>query len=278
MEEKEIEKNEEIVVEKKSNTGLKVIIVILVLALLGATGYICYDKGIIKLPVKEKEVEKKEESDTKLDKELSQGEIDDIKDFAKEISNNFALYYPLEDLSKIDNQKLLLWSLNRIGFNDSIKASEIEKEVESYFGNSIKIKHEDIECPTSDEEPLYLYEDGEYVPNEKHMGHGGFSNPGAALFYVSGEKDGNLITANFKILYSNTCGDTCFLSSYYKSYEDSVKGINPVLEGDEDSEDGPGVNLTEDLYKTVEVRIPITTFKVEKTDNGYVLKSVIIHD
>ena len=146
------------------------------------------------------------------------------------------------------------------------------------FEKYIKIKHEDIECPTSDEEPLYLYEDGGYTSNPNHFGHGMTQKPQAALFYVSGEKDGNLITANYKILYSNTCGDTCFLDSYYKSYDDSIKGINAVLEGDEDSEDGPGVNLTEDLYKTVEVRVPVTTFKIEKNDNGYTLKSVEIHE
>ena len=262
--------------KKKSNTGLKVIIVILVLALLGVAGYICYDKGIIKLSKKEA----KEDiiDNNKHDKELSQGEIDDLTDFAKEISNNFAIYYPLEDFNEIDNQELLFWAMRRIGFNDLITEKEIEEQVAKYFGDKIKVKHEDIECPTDDEEPIYLHEDGGYVPNPNHFGHGMTQKPQAALFYVSGEKENNLITANFKILYSNTCGDTCFLSSYYKSYEDSVKGINALLEGDENSEEGPGVNLTEDLYKSVEVRIPVTTFKVEKTDMGYILKSVKVSE
>ena len=111
--------------KKKGNAGLKVIIVILLLALLGAVGYICYDKGIIKLPQKEKK-EVVEKID-KHDKELSQGEIDDISDFVKEVSNNFASYYPLSDFSKIDNQDLLLFGLKRIGFNDLIKETEMEK-------------------------------------------------------------------------------------------------------------------------------------------------------
>ena len=262
--------------KKKNSTGLKVIIIVLVLALLGAVGYICYDKGLIKLPKKEAKTEVVD--DTKHDKELSQGEIDDLTDFAKELSNNFAEYYPLDDFSKIDNQKLLFWALRRIGFNDLITEKEIEDQVTNYFGKSLKVKHEDIECPTSDEEPLYLHEDGGYVPNPNHFGHGMGQDPQAALFYVSGEKDGNLIMVNYKVLYSNTCGDVCFLSSYYKSYEDSIKKINAILEGDPDSEEGPGVNLTEDLYKTVEVRVPVTTFKVEKTDKGYTLKSVVINE
>ena len=102
--------------------------------------------------------------------------------------------------------------------------------------------------------------------------------PSSALFYVSSEKDGKDITVNYKILYSNSCSDTCILDSYYKSYEDSIKGINAVLEGDPDSEDGPGVNLTDELFKTVEVRVPVTTFKVVKTDKGYTLKSVTINE
>ena len=262
--------------KKKGNTGLKVIIVILVLALIGCVGYICYDKGIIKLPKKEQKEEVKKE-DTKHDKELSQGEIDDITDFAKELSNNFAAYYPLTDLSKIDNQELLFFALKRIGYNELIKKDEIEAEINKYFGN-INIKHQDIECPTSDEEPLYLYEEGAYVPNPNHFGHGMSQKPQAALFFVSGEKNKDEVTANFKILYSNTCGDTCFLNSYYRSYFDAVKGINPVLEGDPDSEEGPGVNLTEELYKSVEVQIPVTTFKLTKTDTGYTLKSVEINE
>ena len=261
--------------KKKGNAGLKVIIVILLLALLGAVGYICYDKGIIKLPQKEKK-EVVEKID-KHDKELSQGEIDDISDFVKEVSNNFASYYPLSDFSKIDNQDLLLFGLKRIGFNDLIKETEMEKEIKSYFGN-IEIKHEDIECPTDDEEPLYLYEEKAYVPNPNHFGHGSSLGPQVAVFYVSGEKDKKDITVNYKILYSNSCGDTCFLDSYYRNYEDAVLGNNPVLKGDPDSEEGPGVNLTEEVYKSVEVQIPVTTFKLTKTENGYILKSVDIHE
>jgi len=261
--------------KKKGNKGLKVIIVILILALLGCIGYICYDKGIIKLPKKEtkEEVKKKDKNDNKL----SQNELDDIMDFAKELSNNFAAYYPMEekDFSKIDNQDLLYWTLKRIGFKESITEKEIEAEVGKYFGN-IEVKHEDIECPTDDEEPLYLHEDGRYVPNPNHFGHGSSSNPSAALFYLSSEKKNNEITVNYKILYSNTCNDTCILNAYYRKYEDAVKGFNPVLEGDPDSPDGPGVNLTDDIFKTVEVQVPVTTFKIEKTNKGYLLKSVSI--
>ena len=263
--------------KKKGKTRLKVIIVILLLALLGAIGYICYDKGIIKLPKKETK-EEINTDDTKYDKKLSQGELDDLQDFAKELSNNFAAYYPLDDFSKIDNQELLFWALKRVGYNEEITTKEIENEIESYFGKSLKVTHENIECPTSDETPLYLYEDGKYVSNPEHGGHGMTQKPSTALFYVSSEKDGKDITVNYKILYSNSCSDTCILDSYYKSYEDSIKGINAILEGDPDSEDGPGVNLTDELFKTVEVRVPVTTFKVVKTDKGYTLKSVTINE
>ena len=276
MEEKELKK--ELKEEKKSNAGLKVVIIILVLALLGTVGYITYDKGLIKIPKKQQSTEEIKTDDTKHDKELSQGEIDDLNDMAKEISSNFAQYYPLTDFSKLDNQELLNWALERIGFKEIITEKEMEDEIKGYFGNQVKIKHEDIECPTSDDQPLYLYEDGGYVPNPNHFGHGVTTPPQAAVFYVSGEKEGKTITANYKILYSNTCSDTCFLSSYYKSYEDAVKGINALLEGDPDSPEGPGVNLTEELFKTVEVRVPVTTFKVEKTDKGYILRSVEVHE
>lgn len=276
-EEKEIK--EELKEKKKSNAGLKVIIVILVLALLGAVGYICYDKGIIKIPKKEQKEEVIVEDDTKRDKELSQGEIDDLNDFVKELSSNFAEYYPLTDFSKIDNQDLLQWAFKRIGFKELITEKEMEDEIKSYFGNQVTIKHEDIECTAETHDvPIYLYEKGGYVPNPEHFGHGGHTPPQAAVFYVSGEKEGKSITVNYKILYSNACSDVCFLSAYYKSYEDSINRINALLEGDPNNTEDPGVNLTEDLFKTVEVRVPVTTFKVEKTDKGYTIHSVEINE
>ena len=83
---------------------------------------------------------------------------------------------------------------------------------------------------------------------------------------------------NFKILYSNSCSDTCILSAYYRNYEDAIKGHNPVLEGDPDSEDGPGVNLTDEEYNKVEVMLPVTSFTFTKTDTGYILKKVKINE
>ena len=268
MEDKELLVNEN--QKKKSRKGLIIFIILLILIILGLVGYICYDKFFTK------ELEVKEEKEKKTSNELSSSEIDEINEMVQELSNSFAKYYPIKKMDEINNQDLLLFALQKIGFVEEIKKSEIEEVIKKYFGD-VKIKHEDIDCPTEHDEKLYLYEDGKYIPNPEHGGHGGGGNAYAAPFYVSSAKEGDVVNVNYKILYSNMCGDTCILNAYYRTYEDSKNSENPVLEGD-DSSDDPGVNLTEKLYKSVEVKIPVTTFTFEKTDDGYTLKSVKIHE
>lgn len=270
-----MEEKETIPEKKKSNKGLIIIIIILVVALLGALAYIGYDKGIIFQ--KKDSNTTKEESSKKDNNKLSQEDLDRINDITKEISNDFAMYYPINDLSKIDNQDLLLFALKKIGWNEEITTKQIENQIKDYFGTSVKVKHEDIECPSNEhDEPLYLYEDGVYKPNEDHGGHGGPGSIYTELFNISSEKNNNTITVSYKMLYSNSCSDTCIIDKYYKSYEDSINDENAVLTGNEDSEDNPGINLTEDLYKTVEKELPVTTFIFEKDSNGFNLKEVKI--
>ena len=183
--------NEEIAV-KKSHKGLIVLVILLILVILGLVGYICYDKGLI--------FQKQEDVSSDVEKEdtkkVSSSELEEIRGIVQELSNNFAKYYPLSDLSKIDNQELLLFAIRKIGLNEEIKKDEIESEIEKYFGDSIKVKHEDIDCPSksdSHDEELYFYEDGVYKMNENHGGHGGPGFISAAPFYVSSEKDGKML-------------------------------------------------------------------------------------
>ena len=273
MEDKELLENEN--VKKKSHKGLIIFIILLILIILGLVGYICYDKGLIFKKVEEKEIKEEAKKETKNEPTFS--ELEDTKAIVQELSNNFAKYYPIKNVSEINNQDLLVYAVKKIGWNEVIEKKEIENEITKILGTDTKINHEDIECSSAHDEKLYLYEDGKYRFNEKHGGHGGKTVYSSA-FYVSGEKDKNIITVNYKILYSNVCSDTCVLTSYYRTYKDSLNDENPVLEGDPNSEDGPGVNLTEKLYKSVEVKIPVTTFTFEKTDDGYILKSVKIHE
>ena len=266
--------NEEIIV-KKSHKGLIILVILLVLVILGLVGYICYDKGLIFQKQEDVVKEEKKEEDNKV----SSSELEEIRGIVQELSNNFAKYYPLSDLSKIDNQELLLFAIRKADTGDEIGKKDVEDVISKYFGNSVKVVHEDIKCPSSfHDQKLYLYEDGEYELNNYHGGHGGPGFVSASPFYVSSEKDGNIINVNYKILYSNVCNDTCILNAYYRTYEDSINSNNPVLEGDNSSDD-PGVNLTEDLYKSVEEKIPVTSFKFEKTKNNtYNLKSVSINE
>ena len=258
---------------KKRRITLIIIVILLLGSFLTTILYIKYgterimSKGTPK--VEEKEKVPKEEI---KDPEETPKEEMTLDDRIKEISNNFSKYFPITDISKIHNQDLLIYGLSKVGWEEYITEIEIENAVKKIFGNKIKGKHENIECPTSDPEPLYLYRNGVYTPNPKHGEHGGSGRPDVYPFEVNVTEKDNVITANYKLLYSNYCSDTCIINSYFKSYQDSINNTNPVLS----SNDNQGLLLTDELYKSVESKLPTTTFIFEKGNDTYNLVSVTI--
>ena len=262
---------------KKKNTGLIITLIILILIILGLVGYICYDKGLIFQKVETKEEKKDNKKQEKTDKEeISVAEESTIEEKVKELSENFADYYPLTDKQTIKNQDLLAYSLHKIGYKDSFTKEEVEESIKSLFGNDMKVKHEDIDCPTSDPTSIYLYEDGIYTPNPDHGGHGG-SAVYTNIHEVSLTKKDNKITAQYKILYA-TCGDVCILASYYKSYKDIIDGEYPILEWDMDEVEEIDDEVVEEGYQRVKDKIPTTTFEFTvESDGTYTLNSIKIN-
>ncbi len=98
--------------KKNKSTGKTVAIIILVVLLLGAVGYICYDKGII---FQNTEKESKQ-SNTKIDKKSKEDTKDknEIKelDLSKPINNNGVSYSNPSPLSNLNDELGLSMDVN----------------------------------------------------------------------------------------------------------------------------------------------------------------------
>ena len=264
--------------EKKDNKGFVIAIIVLILVVFGLIFYILYDKGIILKSDGNEEIVEKDAKTKENVKALSNEEKELFIEKIEGI-NTFAEYYPLDDVNKIDNQDLLYKLAFKIGFGKSFSEKSMTEMIKNYFGDAYNIKNEDIICSV-DNEPFYIYNSDtnmyRYDVNSTH-GHGTSGSVRKIVVkYVDGKKENDKkITINTKLLYATYCGDTCGPNfAYYKSYEDSVKNQNPILgEIDSDTE----IELTDDLYKTIEDKLPVTTFTfTKKNSNTYNLESVTI--
>lgn len=270
--------------KKTLGKGIITLISTLSVAVVGLSGYIVYDKFFsknTKAPVKEKaKTENKKTSTRKLNESEISELMTKIKTYNKYISSN----YPIKNISDFSKDKLFDFSI-KIMINednstdgDNISADKLDEIITKYFGNSIKLEHKDILC-SNDNEILYNYnkENKTYSINYNHPGHGGgaIGRDGYEHYIegsISNETD---IVISTKNLYSGYCSDICGpIDSYYKNFEDSVSGENPVIKKDNVNDD---YLVTENDYDSIKDSIPITTYKFIKDKNGnYYLVSVSI--
>ena len=91
---------------KKSNKGLIVLVVILSIALLGAIGYICYDKFMVK-------VEGPKQEEPKQEEKLSEEEVAKLHDSLINHNNSYGFYFSEKtSIDEIDS-KLFEETLNK---------------------------------------------------------------------------------------------------------------------------------------------------------------------
>ena len=264
--------------EKKKNNskGLIIALGLLIIVILGLITYICYDKGMFSISndtsnkgINEKLSTEKEE----ISKVLSYDEGNMLIEKIKVINDNFNSLYPIEKVSNISNQDLLTFAAKKLGFGEKFTEENANNIISTYFGNSVKLAHENIICEV-DKLPFYTYDSNSksYMYDSSSHAHGMPLGVSTETFYVDGKYiSDKKIVINAKVLYSNYCGDTCMYYGYYTSYKDSINKQNPVIGGDENTP----VDFNDALYKSVENKIPITTYTFIKNDsNVYSLESV----
>lgn len=259
----------------KKDKKLIIIIVILCILLAGCVGYICFDKFILKdNEVVDHEKENDDIEEKEEDRELTVDELNALTAKVEVYNSAFSSYYPIDDISEIDNESFLTFALNRVrttGDQQEFDANKMDDVINTYFGSDVKINHKDYLCSVEGS-ILYKYDETnkKYTFNTEGVhGHGGSISgylPEINTKVLDGKYEDGFYYVNAKVLYSNSCGDTCGpVYAYYSSYSGGEAVATNVSE-----------YITEADKEVYREKLPITTYKFKKYDNNLILVSVEI--
>ena len=285
-------KNEEKVEEKNverqegnNNKSLFIVIIILSIVVVGLITFICYDKIINKDNNKVDETQEESNNSKNENKEdekneskpvaLEKSELDTLTNVIESMKSHAFLqnYIPLNNINEIQNKDLLMYVLNVFKEKKSFTKDEVEQLIKQTFGDEIKVTHQNIPCSLGKNYFIYNSTTGTYTYNNKHIGHGGGDRISIYKKYMDSYKIDNTYTIKYKMIYGEVCSDMCFVGSYFASINDAKTMTNPVLE----LNDVVGYDITEELFKTIEDKVPVTTFTYEKNSNGtFNLKSIVV--
>ncbi len=227
--------------KKKKSTGLKVLVIILSLIVVGLITFICLDKLVFSKSNKEDKKEEVQEKEIE-DKEITVVEISEMKHLSEVIFKDVD-ELEFEDLK---NQEKLNMAIELVGKPiDEVKGQELIDAVHKYFGEDATLELEDIDCfedHGGDGDELYLYSESKdrFVYNDKHPGHGGGGFTGLMTFFDSVKYNDDEYHFIIGMYYSNTaCDDICpphFKTNgkIYKTYEDFKAGGNYILDAAKD--------------------------------------------
>lgn len=220
--------------EKKSNKGLIVIIVILSLLLVGVSGYLVYDKMFSNEEVKEenKIEEKVEKNDNVV---ITQDEIDKmmkIIDFNPDEVTN------VDEFNALDNQTKLNMAITLIDIvGDSFKGSDVLTALKGVYGEKVELTLEDMICGGCDQKYWLYNKDADmYNFDETHPGHGGTGGDyvKSVNYFDSIQVVGNqykvIVKKVFKSGYECDLGPCDGNFKVYKSLDDAKNGKNLLLD------------------------------------------------
>lgn len=245
--------------EKKSNAGLVVGLIISILCVLGLLGYIVYDK------IQEKETRNAPIIDVEEKTDLKEADVEDLLKRIDEM--NTALYkeYPISDVNKLSTRAVLSIGFNNIYGANYIPSSYIENHIKYIIGDNVNIKHEDYLC-TLDNVAFWKYEDGNYIFNQEHPGHGGGNGYIITTFFKDASMDDDTITINTNILYEPASDVWGGPTTSYKASPDGEYVLNDIQRDSLKSE-----------YEKIKDTLPITTFTFKRSKmGGYNLETVKI--
>lgn len=219
--------------EKKSNKGLIIAIVILVLLLVGVSGYLVYDKVLSSDELKEGQAEEKVEE--RVDIVVTQAEIDAMMEVVEfnpdEVTN-------VDGFNALDNQTKLWMGLSLIDNVDkSFKGNDLIEALKNVYGDKVELTLEDMICGGCDQKYwLYNKDTGMYTFDEKHPGHGGTGGDyvKSVNYFDSVQTDGNQYKVAVKKVFK--AGTECDLGpcdgnfKVYKSLDDAKNSKNLVLD------------------------------------------------
>jgi len=262
--------------EKKPHAWLITALVVCLMAVCGAFGWLA---GVSFYAFHEK-TSKPETKPKDKKEEVEKLTEADVKNYLVNL-DGFVAYFgakmPL-DTASISNQDLLSYASRNIEKEESkFTKAQVDSVIQDLFGKDHKYTLEDINCFVEGHGALYKYdsttETFDYAPN--HPGHGGGGFVRANINFVDAEKTNDTLTIKTKILYEESCGDVCGPSV---KYYDNASNKDPIYTGNETEcyQKGNCPKMTE-VYPQVEDKLPITSFIFKKqSDGNYGLEKVVI--
>lgn len=302
--------------EKKSNKGLIVTIVILAVLLVGVSGYLVYDKVFTEKEIKEdsNETEDKQESDNKEQEELEnndkkddtleeKGEAVSEKEKAKLLNvindiNNYNLgKYDNLNPSDISNQEKLAfvsWIVREKqlkGENGNIvglKGSEVNDIYKKYFGSNESVINEDVF--DYNKEIIFGYDKNKdtYVSkNNSDYTVVPVERTSSYSFILDATKKADVYTVKVHSVYESICLDVCADVLLAGSYEEAVNDL--FFTGDIfiATDKNGNVRLATErgymeqeeidaIHKGYNDRLPVYTYTFVLENGNYVLKNKTI--
>lgn len=255
MEEKQV------IYKIKKSPGKTVAIIILSLLLVISISYILYNEYI-------KLISSNEESKVTVREEMYYSEVSDILEQIDLYNEVFKSAYPINNVNDLDNQlklKFGVYALKKTeNINNYYKIEDMKEIYKNYFIDSFKVIYENIECPNKDKDLYELNSDTKtFIEVDGH--EHGIASMDTDTYFVSGKISGNKYIIDTNILYSNYCNGTCNPEGgYYMSYDDAVKGNDPVT-------------YKRSEYIEISDELPVTTFTFIKYKSHYKLESVKIN-
>lgn len=247
-----------IIEKKKSKAPVVILIVVLFLIAVAGSSFGGYYFGSNKsnnngIP----NVEKKELKES------------DVKEFLKRIDGmNSAICknYPITDVKSLPTQDLLSIGLGEVYGTYSISSDYIENHIKYIIGDNITIKNEDYLCKL-DKIAFYKYENGYYVFNQEHPGHGGGGGYLVTTFFKDARIEDDTVTINTNLIYEPSFDISGPTTSYYDGTGENAKKV--LEEIDRDS--------LKSEYEKIKDTLPVTTFTFKRSElGGFNLESVTI--
>lgn len=193
----------------------------------------------------------------------------DVSDFLKRINamnSSLCTSFPINDVKSLPTQNILSIGLGEVFGTYSVSSDYIENYIKYVIGDNIAIKNEDYLCKL-DKIAFYKYENGYYVFNTEHPGHGGGGGYLVSTFFRDANIEGDTVTINTNLLYEVSGDIMGPTTTYYDGVGESKKTVLENIERD---------NLKTEYEKIKDI-LPITTYTFTRSElGGYNLESVNI--
>jgi hypothetical protein len=199
-------------------------------------------------------------------KELKESDVSDFLKRINAMNSSLCTSFPINDVKSLPTQSVLSIGLGEVFGTYSISSDYIENYIKYVIGDNISIKNEDYLCKL-DKIAFYKYENGYYVYNQEHPGHGGGGGYIVKTFFKDAYIEKDTVTINTNLLYEVTGDVMGPTSRYYDGVGEDKKIVLDEVDRD---------NIKAE-YEKIKDTLPITTYTFKRSElGGYNLESVNI--